>query len=195
MIGEEIDYNYYRDNKERYFEDVEITEEMIKWLDDDYYLFYNNEKYQIDLILDENEDDSLSDLYDSLSDALKDAQRYADQSEYYKKSKKALEGVLGEYTIESRTITNYDIFKKKYYDVFIFELSNFIDLDVLEDKLREDYTYGDVDYEKESYGSFWQLAREFFSDDIADFDDRYGLYGDIESSTLNECVIDRLSDL
>jgi len=195
MIGEEISYNYYRDDEERYFDDVEITEEMIKCEEKDYYLYYNNQKYQIDLILDENEDDSLSDLYDSLSDALKDAQRYADQSEYYKKSKKALEGVLGEYTIESRTITNYDIFKKKYYDVFIFELSNFIDLDVLEDKLREDYTYGDVDYEKESYGSFWQLAREFFSDDIADFDDRYGLYGDIESSTLNECVIDRLSDL
>jgi len=189
MIGIEISYNYYRDDKERYFEDVEITEEMIKWLDDDYYLFYNNEKYQIDLILDENEDYDLEDLFEKLSYALNETQRYANESEYYKVSKNALVDVLGEYTTESRTIT-YHNGEKRYYDVFIFNLSDVIDLDAVETMLKEEYSYnGEIDYESENYGDFWRLAKELRDRDYADFDDRYGLYGDIESSTLNDRVI------
>lgn len=192
MIGEEIDYKHWSDSKDRYFENVTITEDMIKWVGNDFYLFYNGQRYEIDKILDENDG---TDLFDQLSMAYKQANDVATLDEYIKTARKALEDELG--TIirrDSKTVTTYSG-KKKYYETMVFNFHDVVDdLDTIETHLMEEYEHymdGSIDYERENYGSFWAILKEF--KDKADFDDGYGLYGTIDKNVLNDSVIINLS--
>ena len=198
MIGGEISYNHWRD-EERSFDDVEITKDMFKWVDNDYYLFINGEKYEIDKVLDESKDEL--DVYDALSLAQNEAQTSADQDEYYNRAKSALESKLTSYKREDRSVTNIDG-KKRYYTVFAFDFHALFcggtsDLKPIEDELRAQYTYnGTVDYTNESYSDFWSILDTFDGESgKADFDDNYGIYGDIDKDTLNDAVLYRLDEI
>lgn len=190
MIGEEINYNYWRGNKEKYFNDVEIKENMIQWKNNDYYFVYNDNDYKIDEILDENKNESLSDLYTALSIAQNEAQRLANEREYYKKTAESIEEIFGPYTTTYKRINN------KYYKYLIFDFYDVVDLDDVKRMLYENYESWDgnsIDWNEEQYGNFWSILNEF--GDVADFNDDYGLYGDIDDNELNEAVIYQLDDI
>jgi len=190
MEGEEISYSYWRDDKERYFSDVELKKDMIKWVEEnkDFQLEYNGNYYDIDKILDECNDCK---TYDKLSRAYNMANEAATQDEYIKTAREALENKLG--TIIKRDLRKYG--KNRYYEVLIFDFHDLIDdLDSVEARLMEEYeSYmdGSIDYDREDYGSFWAILAEY--KDKADFDDGYGLYGDIDKDLLNDYLLDELS--
>lgn len=189
MVGNTIDYKYYRCSKDRYFSDVVIDKSMFKLIDNEYYFIYNDEKYKIDLILDENKYGDLSEIYNQLSFGLNEAQRIADEGEYYNEAKKSLEKVLG--TILKRD--SIKISKNRYIEVLIFDFYDIIDLNDMISNLEEEYGYqGTIDYEAENYGSFWSYLREY-NEDEADINDDYGLYGSIDKETLDEYVNNRLN--
>jgi len=178
IIGKEITVN---DNK------IIVTDNMIKWKNDEYYLFYNDD-FKITEIIDDKE--SLEDLYTELNRSLLSAQKSADQEEYYKQAQKALEGVLGNFTRDSIVKVNYH--GNKYdEEVFLFDFYELIDISEMIYYLREDY-YGD--YETNDYGNLLAILAEM-NDNKAEIYDNYGYYGNIDKDYMNDCVLNDISAL
>lgn len=183
IIGKEIDYEYYRTPEEYHFWDLEAKSEYFQWSEKDkeYKFIYSGYTYEIDAILDENKKGNLSELYDFLSIALNRAQEQADQEEYYKYAKKAIE----------KRFTNWKFITVGKNEYMAF-LAHDINWDPVMDGLEEQYKdYGIVDFTEEYFGDIWYMFKEFNDEGKDSFPD-YGLYGSIDETTLNEIVSEDL---
>lgn len=184
--GKSLQYKNYRIDKQFWFFNLKPTKEMFQWIEEkkDYFFVYNNYHYEISILIDNNKDNDLYELYKDMNRSLISAQRTADENEYYKKAKKEVIYLLGEFKRES---IKSEINGKTYYkEVFRFKADDLCDWSRMVDFLEYDYSYqGEIDWEEEKYGDLWSILREMI-DDKAEINDDYGIYGIISSEVLND---------
>lgn len=153
------------------FEDVQVTRDMFKWIDNDFYFVYNNHNYKIDDLIDYNKNE-LDELYKNLNRILLYAQEDADKDEYYNLCHKAIKKYFGDYTEHEEEIQG------KWVHFLRFS-ANFIDFNDIAD-IYESYD----DYEQ--FGSIWSILRDRYDDRKLYINDDYGVYGTIDTTNLND---------
>jgi hypothetical protein len=177
-----------------------VTADMFVWEEsdrnkEDFFLHYENNTYSLSDVINYNKEDDLEDIYDSINRGYNQAQEDANQNEYYKKARRALENIFCDFKYTTIQTTTYDG-KIKYKECLRFLFHDLVDVSDLITYLDEDYyTTVEDKYTDEDFGDLWGIIESMKSrneDRKADFDDRYGLYGDIDDDVLNDCVIDQL---
>jgi len=192
MIGKSVNI------EEGEIEELEITKDMIKWLDDknDYYIIgEHGEPYKVSDIIVDNKSDETEDIWEAIEGGYSSAQNLANESEYYEKAHNAVKDLLGgDFVRDSVTITKWNG-DKTYSEICRFNFHDVIDVSSMVDFLSDEYRYnGNIDYDRENYGNLWAILNEIL-DEVATINDDYGIYGDIDKSQINEEVANKIYDI
>lgn len=159
-----------------------IEKEMFVWDEKHktYDFIYDNVRYDLDDIIDDNKDD-LSDLFDSLERIANYANETAQYDEYHKYARKAIEEKFGEYNYTSIKNGN------RTYDYISFDFEESIPEII--DFLVDDYTWdGELDYKTENYGNIWYILKEI------KYDSKEGIPDYIYASASRENINDAFSN-